>query len=70
MDLVVRFLVGGAIVSIFALAADVLKPKGSVPGKTWALSVLASQSPTGASASNRYAAAGVRPKLTSTAHIF
>jgi uncharacterized membrane protein (GlpM family) len=28
MDLVVRFLVGGAIVSIFALAADVLKPKG------------------------------------------
>jgi uncharacterized membrane protein (GlpM family) len=28
MDLIVRFLVGGAIVSIFALAADVLKPKG------------------------------------------
>jgi hypothetical protein len=28
MDWVVRFLVGGAIVSIFALAADVLKPKG------------------------------------------
>jgi uncharacterized membrane protein (GlpM family) len=28
MDLVVRFLVGGAIVSLFALIADVLKPKG------------------------------------------
>ena len=28
MELVVRFLVGGAIVSIFALIADVLRPKG------------------------------------------
>ena len=28
MDLVVRFLVGGAIVSLFALIGDVLKPKG------------------------------------------
>ncbi|HEY3852484.1 MAG TPA: DUF3147 family protein [Steroidobacteraceae bacterium] len=28
MDLVVRFVVGGAIVSIFALIADVLRPKG------------------------------------------
>jgi uncharacterized membrane protein (GlpM family) len=28
MDLVVRFLVGGALVSVFALIGDVLKPKG------------------------------------------
>jgi hypothetical protein len=28
VELVVRFLVGGAIVSLFALIADVLKPKG------------------------------------------
>ena len=28
MDLVVRFLVGGALVSLFALIADVLKPRG------------------------------------------
>lgn len=28
MDWVVRFLVGGAIVSLFALIGDVLKPKG------------------------------------------
>jgi uncharacterized membrane protein (GlpM family) len=28
MDLVVRFLVGGTIVSLFALIGDVLKPKG------------------------------------------
>jgi uncharacterized membrane protein (GlpM family) len=28
MELVVRFLIGGAIVSLFALIADVLKPKG------------------------------------------
>ena len=28
MELVVRFLVGGALVSLFALIADVLKPKG------------------------------------------
>jgi uncharacterized membrane protein (GlpM family) len=28
MEWLVRFLAGGAIVSIFALAADVLKPKG------------------------------------------
>jgi uncharacterized membrane protein (GlpM family) len=28
MDLMVRFLVGGAIVSLFALIGDVLKPKG------------------------------------------
>jgi len=28
MELVVRFLVGGAIVSLFALIGDVLKPKG------------------------------------------
>jgi hypothetical protein len=28
MDLVVRFLLGGTIVSLFALSADVLKPKG------------------------------------------
>ena len=28
MDLVVRFLVGGALVSLFALIGDVLKPKG------------------------------------------
>jgi hypothetical protein len=28
MDWVVRFLVGGAIVSVFALIGDVLKPKG------------------------------------------
>jgi uncharacterized membrane protein (GlpM family) len=28
MDLVVRFLVGGALVSLFALTGDILKPKG------------------------------------------
>jgi uncharacterized membrane protein (GlpM family) len=28
MDMVVRFLVGGALVSLFALIGDVLKPKG------------------------------------------
>jgi hypothetical protein len=28
MDLVVRFLVGGTIVSLFALTGDILKPKG------------------------------------------
>jgi hypothetical protein len=28
MDLLMRFLAGGAIVSVFALIADVLKPKG------------------------------------------
>lgn len=28
MDLVVRFLVGGVLVSLFALIGDVLKPKG------------------------------------------
>jgi uncharacterized membrane protein (GlpM family) len=28
MDLVVRFIVGGTLVSLFALIADVLKPKG------------------------------------------
>jgi len=30
MEWLIRFLVGGAVVSVFALAGDVLRPKGFV----------------------------------------
>lgn len=71
MDLVVRFLVGGALVSLFALIADVLKPRGFAGLFGAAPSVaLASLGLTIASQGKLYAAIEARSMVAGAAAFF
>jgi len=71
MDWILRFLVGGTIVSLFALIADVLKPKGFAGLFGAAPSVaLATLSLTLASEGKLYAAMEARSMIAGAAALF